>query len=76
MRKSEVSHYRGSLVMVHVTECDQCGLVWDERTTRRPGVEMRRFGLTSLGDQLGEMRTFCSTTCAATWLLTLDSRCK
>lgn len=64
----------GSPVMVDVTECDQCGRVWDERTAPRPGVEIRRFGLTSLGDQLAETRTFCDTTCASIWLAALDAR--
>lgn len=72
MRKRVVSNHEGSPVMVDVTECDQCGRVWDERAAPRAGVEMRRIGVTNFGDQLGETRTFCDTTCAEAWLGTLN----
>lgn len=74
MRKSVLTHLGVTAVRADVVECDQCGRTWDERIAPRPGVEIRRFGLTSLGDQLGETRTFCDTTCAEAWLATLNTK--
>jgi hypothetical protein len=73
-RKREASRYRGSLIVVMMTECDQCGQMWDERTSPRPSVEMRRSRLISFGDPLGETRTFCDTTCAEAWLVALNAK--